>query len=250
LERWLAAFGLSEENITELVVGLEGDKAGRHIFAIAGGKFFPTPPAEAGSAQPRFVPTNIGELAGYCEGPLSEGRYCGVFKAQSWAALGRRKFLSYVAEGGDGFIEPLSSASEFRDLVAIIPRDAPLWAAMREEAAVAWLKAVIPFEDSMPIVWPAALHGLDWLTYGVTPDEDVVHITIDLEYKSSSGASFFGAVLEGVKAIEAILWQRGHPGVSNPFSDAQVVVEDRTVSLALSASYQTLESGVVLGSAH
>jgi hypothetical protein len=245
-EGWLGAFHLSEESIAEVLLGLEGT----HTFAIAGGEFNPTLPTQAGSPQSRFVPTNIGDLTGYCLAPLSEGRDCAVFNGQNWAALGKREFLSYVVEGGDGLTEPLSSEPEIMDLLAMVPSDAPLWGVSRGAAAAAWFKAVIPFADSVPIVWSVALDGLDGLTYSVMPDEDQVRVTVNLEFKTSGGATCLGTVLAGVKAIEAVLWQMKHPGDSNPFSGAQVDVDDRTVSLALSVSYGALESGAVLGPTH
>ena len=248
LEKWLAAFGLREEDVTEVVVGLEGDKTGRRIFAMAAGRFSPTLPTEANSPRTRFLPMNIGDLTAYCDGPPSEARYCGMFKAQNWAALGTREFLSYVANGGDGLSEPLSSESEFMDLVATIPRDAPLWGIAQGASAVQWLKAVVPFADSMPIVWSTVLDGIGWGTYSLTPEDDRMRIAVRLDYKTSAGASLFGVAIQGVKAIASVLWHKDHPGCANPFSDAEVAVDDRAVLLTLSAAYDVLESGLVLGS--
>lgn len=250
LEAWLGPFGLRQEDITELLLGREGGKNGKHIFAIAGGKFNLTSPTEESSPGSRFVPTKIGELTGYCLGPVSDRQACALFKGENWGALGRREFLTYVVEGGDSVTEPLSSDPKFMDLAATIPSDAPLWGILRGAEAVNWLKADIPYGDSVPIIWSTTLEGLDGLTYSVTPGEEQVRVAVNLEYKTSSGASSLGAVLQGVKAIEGVLWQTIHPGGSDPFSDAEVSVDGVTVSFTLSVSYQVLESGVVLGPAH
>jgi hypothetical protein len=244
LEGWLQAFGVKEENVVELVVGLEEGKDGFQIFAVASGQFNPALASEGSSSDPRFVPTEIGDVTGYCSARASERPPCAVLRGQNWAALGAREFLSYVVGGGDGLTEPLSSEPEFMDLAAMVPKDAPLWGFARGVAAVQWFKQNIPFADSVPIVWSSTLKGLDGLTYSVMPDEHQVHVTVNLQYKTSSGASFLGMVLEGVKAIEGLLWHGQHPAETNPFSDAQVDVDDRSVSLALSVSYETLESGL------
>lgn len=269
-ERWLGVFGLNEESIREFLLGLEEgkEKGGAHTFAIAAGELRPTLPTEAGYPTSPLARTEFGDLTGYCQAPASDGLAsssaasspyalayrapapCGLFNGQSWAALGTKEFLSYVVEGGNGLTEPLSSEPQFMDLVAIVPRDAPLWGAARGAAAMAWFKAVIPFANSMPIVWSSALDGLDGLAYSVTPGEDQIRVTVSLQYRTSSGASWLGAVLQGVKVIEGALWRTQHPVDLNPFSDIEVRVDDRTVFLAMSPSYQALESGLVLGPAH
>ncbi len=247
LERWLGAFGLREENVTELLVGREGEKEGGHTFAIAQGEFYPVLPTTTSSPYARLVPTKIGDLEAYCEGPAPRGGSCVVFQGQSWAALGRMKFLEYIAENGDGLTEPLSSEPQLMDLVAMIPSDAPLWGVARGGAALMWLKAVIPFADSVPIVWSTLVDGLDGMTYSVTPREDTVEISVNLKFTTSSHASVVGAIFEGIKSIERVMWTRGNQGGPNPFSDTRVDVDDRTVSLGLSTSYQELASGVPLG---
>ena len=133
------------------------------------------------------------------------------------------------------------------DLVAATPKDAPLWGFARGVAAVQWFKENMPFASSVPIVWSEALKGLDGLTYSVAPDEHRVHVTVILDYESWGGAESLGAVLEGAKTIEGFLWQVKHPGETNPFSDARVDVDGRTVSLTLSVSYESLESGLLMG---
>lgn len=249
--RWLGGFGLSEENIKELLFGLEGGASGGHTFIIAQGKFNPILPAKAAPRRSGFVPVQIGGLTGYCLPPASGAGPCIVFEGRSLAAFGRRQFLSYVVgRGKDSTMQPLSSERAFMDLAEMAPRDSPLWGVAQGGAASGWLKADIPFADAVPIVWSTLFGGLEGLSYSVRPDEDQVHVSINMTYKTSGGANSLGAVLHGVLAIEGVLWRRVHPAGPDPFSGAQVDVDDRLVSLGMTASDGALESGLVLGAGH
>lgn len=244
LERWLSAFGLRDESVAELLVGMDG---GGHDFAIAKGEFYPLVPTELPSSQRRLAPVKIGVLDAYCEASGGQGKACAVFKGQSWAAIGTKQFLNYRITSGDSVTEPLPSDPTLTDLVAMMPSDAPLWGIARGGAALTWLRGSLPFADSLPIVWQTMIDGLDGLSYSVVPGENQVRITVNLEYKNSDHASFVGAILKGIKTIDEVLWVRGHGGGSSPFSNARVEVEDRTVSVDLSAPYQDLVGGVPLG---
>lgn len=249
--KWLGGFGLSEQNIKELLLGQEGGANGGHTFIVAEGRFSPILPTEASPQRSRFVPARIGGLKGYCVPPGSATEPCIVFEGRSLAVFGRREFLSYVVERGENStLQPLSSEHAFMDLVAAVPQDSPLWGVAQGGAADEWLKAAIPFADSVPIVWSAVFGDLNGLSYSITPDEGEVHVLINMKYKGSGGASSLGAVLEGVMAIEGVLWRRDHPEGMDPFAGAQVEVDGRLVSLGMTASEGTLQSGLVLGAGH
>ena len=231
LEKWLGVFGLSEGDVAEVLLGREVRNSGGHVFAIASGRFEIAPP-EAGIPQSRFATVQIGDLKGFCEGPSSEWQVCAVFRGMNWAAVGRREFLTHVVEVGSDLTEPLSADTNFMDLATTIPRDAPLWGIVLGPEAIYWFKANIPFSDSVPIVWTTLFEDLEGLTYSVIPSDARVHVTVTLEYENSTGASALGEVLQGVKALEGIFWKAKYPGVPDPFHDADVTVDDRTVKLA------------------
>jgi hypothetical protein len=249
LQRWLGGVGLSEVDVAEVLLGREVRNGGGHVFAIASGRFEAASP-DSGRPESRFSTVKIGDLAGYCEGRSSDLQECAVFKGMNWAAVGRREFLTHIAEVGGEVTDPLSADTKFTDLASTIPRDTPLWGIVLGSEAISWFNANIPFSESVPILWKALFEGLDGLAYCVTPGDGRVSVIITFEYENPSAASALGAVLQGVKALEGIFWKTEHPGVSDPFVDAEVTVEDRKVTLALSPSYQALESGVVLGTAH
>jgi hypothetical protein len=249
LEKWLGVFGLSEGDVAEVLLGREVRNGGGHAFAIASGRFETVPP-EAGVPQSRFTPVQIADLTGYCDGPSSDWQVCAVFRGMNWAAVGRKEFLTHLLGAESDLGEPLSADTDFMDLVATIPRDAPLWGIVLGSEATYWFKENIPFSDSVPIVWRTVFDGLDGLSYSMVPSNQGVRVAVTLQYENSTGASALGAVLQAVKAVEGIFWKVKYPSVPDPFCDAEVTVDDRTVTLALSPSYQALESGVVLGTAH
>jgi hypothetical protein len=234
----LGQLGIHEEDISGLVLGWEPGSAGMALYGFATGSF--SAQAIAASAEQRSMPTTpIAGKQAYCLEAGLTGT-CVVVLQDSLGAFGSLTALTSMLEAREGQIPSLSSDHRIPALVAGANPEAPIWGVAVGAAVGDWFRGWMPNQGNLKLDWGKVFGDVDSLTYSVTAGDNVT-LGLKMDCKSSESAASLRQVLEGLKLVQEIAWDRQNPGKPNPYQAMNVGLDNRQVSLTLTTGYAELE---------
>lgn len=245
LESSLAALGIQETDIDELVLGWQTD-AGKTMRyeGVASGNFN-TRSVRSGAAAAKITPRSVGGIPVYCF-PKDPNRTCIAVLDGSLGVFGPLPYLESMLKARAGEAPGLASDRDFASYVQNAESDAPIWGVATGQAVSKWFKAWMPGEKNLQMDWATAFKDVSAISYTIEA-ADNVHLNVKLDCDSLQAASSMRQLLEGMKLVQQLAWKSANPGQANPFENVTVSADNRQVSFKLIANYAALNRPGALG---
>ena len=245
LENSLARLGIKEGDIDELLLGWEPGPSAMKMEGLARGRF--DPQAIAQQAQAQSIPSQpLGDNRAYCM-TNDPGSQCILILGKDSGAFGTMSALERMDRARSGQSPSLGSDAVFSKLTGEVSGNAPIWGVAAKTAVPKWFSAWMPGQKNLSLDWTSTMKNVNALSYRVNAGQNV-HLQVALDCDSGQAASTLRQVLDGLKMLQSVAWQNLYPNQPNPFQELDVSLDDRRVSLQMTASYAALEGAASLGS--
>jgi hypothetical protein len=239
----LDQFGISEDDVEDLMIGwAPGDKE-MDLYGYASGHFHKAQVADRAAAQ-SYTPTPICGQQAYC---LSAGvtGTCVVILEDSLGAFGSLSSLTTLLEAHAGQAPNLNSAQRFTRLIGDVNKDASIWGIALGGAVGDWFGGWLSSQNNLKLDWGQVFQKVDSLTYSIDA-ADKVNLDIKLNCATPTDAATLRQVLDGVKMAQQLAWQGQNPGHASPYAAMTVDAHDTQIALKITMDYSvlTIASGV------
>lgn len=239
LEDSLSKLGVSDKDISSLVLGWRDNAGNLDLEGFAGGTFDPQAIAARAAAQ-GLITTPLNNTQAYClgsGGPVD----CVVILSKSLGAFGSTDSLQALLDARAGNGQGLSSNESFAKLVSEGKSSAPIWGVATGPAVSKFFKAWMPNQGDVKLDWSQTFSGVQSLTYSVDAT-DKVNLKVKMECASADAATNLRQLIDGVKMLQQMAWQNQNANKPNPLANLDVSVENTQLLLSLSADYDALEN--------
>ena len=243
LESSLAALGVREENVDELVLGWQEGKGEMDLCGLASGRFDAKGLADR-AASSGVSPIPVGGQSAYC---LAAGT-CVVALNDSLGAFGPLSSLTAMLEARAGQSPNLNSDERFSRLVGTVNKDAPIWGIAVGTAVGDWFRGWIPAQSNLKLDWGRVFEKVNSLLYNVDA-ADKVNLSLKLDCATQQDAASLSQVLQGLKLAQQMIWQNQNPTRPNPFGTMEVSQSGRQISMHVATDYSDLELAGGVGGA-
>lgn len=239
LDSSLAALGLREADIDQMVLGWQGggSKSAMHYHGIASGTFS-AESVRQHAAKSRISSQVVDGVTMYCL-PQDPNRTCIAVLDGALGIFGPLPDLKSMLAARAGKANGLSSNTAFSSYVRNAQSDAPIWGVATGPAVSQWFKVWMPDDKNLQMDWAAAFKDVRAISYTVEAADDV-HLNVELDCDSVQAASSMRQLLEGVKLVQQLAWKSANPGKANPFENVSVSANNRRVSFKLTTAYSAL----------
>lgn len=245
LENSLARLGIKEGDIDELLLGWEPGPSAMKMEGLASGRF--DPQSIARQAQAQSIPSQpVGAFRAYCMTNDPESN-CVLLLGKESGAFGTLTALEAMVRARSGESPNLGSDPVFSKLIGESGGNAPIWGVAVKTAVPKWFSAWMPGQKNLSLDWTSTMKDVDALSYRVNAGQNV-HLQVAMDCNSGQAASTLRQVLDGLKMLQSVAWQNQYPNQPNPFQELDVSLDDRRVTLQMTASYAALEGAASLGS--
>ncbi|MGH9432116.1 MAG: hypothetical protein ACRD3T_11290 [Terriglobia bacterium] len=245
LENSLAKLGIQEGDIGELLLGWQPGPSAMKMEGLASGRF--DPQAIGRQAQAHSIHSQlVGDDRAYCMTDDPEAD-CILIFGKDAGAFGTLASLQAMARTRSGESPSLGSDPVFSKLVGEVSGNAPIWGVAVKQAVPKWFSAWMPGQKNLSLDWTSTMKDVTALSYQVNAGQNV-HLQVAMDCNSDQAASTLRQVLDGLKMLQSVAWQNLYPNQPNPFQQLEVSLDDRRVSLQMTASYAALEGASSLGS--
>ncbi len=245
LENSLAKLGIKEGDIDELLLGWEPGPSAMKMEGLARGRF--DPQAIARQAQAQSIHSQpVGDNRAYCM-TNDPGSQCILILGKDSGAFGTLTALEAMDRARSGSTPNLGSDPLFSKLIGEVSGNAPIWGVAVKTAVPKWFSAWMPGQKNLSLDWTSTMKDVNALSYRVNAGQNV-HLQVSMDCNSGQAASTLRQVLDGLKMLQSVAWQNMYPNQTNPFQELDVSLDDRRVSLQMTASYAALEGAASLGS--
>jgi len=235
LESSLAALGVREENVDELVLGWQEGKGETGLCGLASGRFDAKGLADR-AASSGVSPTPVGGQSAYC---LASGT-CVVALSDSLGAFGPLSSLTAMLQARAGESPNLNSDERFSRVVGTANKDAPIWGIAVGAAVGDWFRGWIPAQSNLKLDWGRVFEKVNSLVYNVDAG-DKVNLSLILDCATQEDAASLSQILQGLKLAQQMIWQNQNPGRPNPFGAMEVSQSSRQISVHVTTDYSDLE---------
>ncbi len=245
LENSLATIGIAESDINQLVLAWQsGNGKAFQLEGLATGTFDPDVMAQRASAA-GIKPANVDGSKAYCVAAGSS-QTCVVVLQGSLGIFGPLPVLNAMLQARAGTGSGLAGGGNLAALVQGARANAPIWGVALGSAVSKWFESWMPAGNSLQMNWGTAFRDVSSLSYRVNAGDDI-DLRVKLMCASDQAAASLSQLMQGLKLIQSMAWQRAHPSQSNPFSDLDIEAADNQVTFHLTASYAALANPGMLG---
>lgn len=200
----------------------------------------------AKSAAEKHIPSiSFDESRAYCVS--GETAACIVPFQESLGAFGSQRSLKQIVEAREGKGPNLVASPRLLKLVDHVPPEAAIWGVAIDSGIADWFSSWPLVQGDMQLNWQEVLKSVEALQYSLTLGDEI-RLSLKLDCKDFQTATFLAQAFQGLRMVQAWMWQKQNPNQSNPLKSMDIQSSDNDIVLTITTTEDIIRNSNLFSS--
>ena len=172
---------------------------------------------------------------------------CVVLFNETLGAFGSEANLKEIIAAREGKGPDLVSSPDFLSLVEHVPAKPSLWGVARGSGIADWFESWPLVAGDVQLNWKELLKSVEALEYSLSISDDI-RLSVKLDCKDSATAARLAQAFQGLRLVQAWMWQKDRPHEMNPVENMDVQPSGDQVLVVLTTSEAMLRNSKLFSS--